>query len=853
MIMPTSEPSPQNLSERSSSFNRVDFQKSMRTCKASNTDGTSNIDSIENLTSIQSSAHHIRHSSLDSSHASALHPINLNSKFDHLFSSLWPLKASAKVSADETGKEISFFSDLDNRKEGGEETQEELILDPHEALLQDAQEESFSTSMSAGSPREDPDFILWGNAAFSLSEGTVCSKASGFCNKQIGRSFVDNMKRHNNLSIGKKNYQLHSSDEIPCSPAINVDKNDRIVTPATINGSSRSTPKEALNGQNNESLKCQSSVGSTLSVCNVATERHTRALNLTESSAQKPLMSSEAQSCCLEFESQDTEASASLDSKIPTDTLQEVCSSKEQNDNEEELASTLNQEATEISGFTPVHHDLSLASEEVKIRAELELEIEKDLEHEIKTKIFLLSRRLEELQVLKATRHPQEQSEAQVVVGPCMPNIEKEETIVVKRIREAPRPRSPACKSPKIRTLMEQSRSGSHTDRMFTRTSSVSSKKQLTVAEKEELLSYANTPISSWKKNFIASAWPAYTKENGSQLVASDAGIQNIKSTKNLNEGTKSSVEGLLSGRSKLQAENTPSFKQDYQGWTVIARAKKFDWTQTLRSEVPCTPQVSLMKKAVEEASPFLPPAKEPLHGNVWRTLFSEEGMSAPLKRTQSKTEQGDGLVNPAAGSLKRSVFSNSKTNDDLVPSTPRIRNTRSGLFTHDTSMRSVPPKCVLSQKPSLGIHTPAGPLHKTPDLRQVRIATPNIPRVPSQQVSSVKLGRLEKTSTSDTLTSPTLSLKNTSPTHAEKVKRSASAPPCMPARTVNSKESRSLSNKQVGSFQQSGSRITPSVKSAISSSQIIKGRVGVPSDSASKRSSSTLSKPTGTTRGKWY
>ncbi|KAI5082026.1 hypothetical protein GOP47_0001769 [Adiantum capillus-veneris] len=859
--MSTPEPSPQSLSERSSSFNRAEFQKLMR-IKASNTDGTGDFESIENLTSITSSAHHIRHSSLDSSHPSALHPINLNSKFDHLFSSLWPVKAFTKVSVDQAGKGRSFLPALDNQKEGGGETQEELILDPHEALLQDAQEESFSTSMSAESPREDLDFILWGNAAFCLSEATVSSKALGL-RRQTEKSFGENPKRHHNFLIGKKSHQLQSSDESPCSPARNggrvisnsVNQNDHVVLTNT-DGLGSNTLKESVVGQNEESLKCQSSVGSTLSVCNLPTESHSQIQKLVESPVQKPLVSSEAQSCCLDFEAKDMEASASSNIKKPSDTMQEECSSKGGNDDEEGSASTCNQETTQIGDamasqlYKESPQDFSLASEEVKIRAELELEIEKDLEQEIRTKIYLLSRRLEELQVLKATRHPQEeQSETQIVVGPSMPSIEREDSIMVKGAKEAPRPKSPPNKSPKMRAvLLEQSRGGSHADRLLVRPSSASSKRQLTTVEKDELLNHANaTPFASWKKYAMASGWPLHTKENVSQLREADGGLQNVKVTK-------TPIERLAPGKPNLLAESTTILKQEYQGWTVSARAKKFDWTQTLRSDAACTPQVSLMKKGVELASPFLPPSKEPLHGSVSRTLFSEEGLSAPPKKTISKTERGDGLMTPSVGCLKRSAFSSSKTSGELVPSTPRFRNTSSGLLTHDIASRSIPSRRATSQKLPLGIHTPSS-LHRTPDLRQARIATPSIPRVPPQQPSSCKLGKTEKASMTDALTSPTLSLKNTSPTHAEKAKRSASAPPSMPSRSVNSKESKSavpklLPNKHAGSLQQTGaSRVATSVKSATPSSQISKGRIGMPPDVASKRS---LSKPMGA-RGKWY
>lgn len=873
--MPTPEPSPQILTERSASFNRSEIKQSMR-IKASNTDIALNgeVESMENLTCAKSLAHHIRHSSLDS-HPSALHPINLNSKFDHLCSPHSPARAFAKVSIisdDQADKESSFFSASHTQRESGGEPQEELSLEPHESLLQDAQEESFSTSLSveSKSPREHPDFILWGNAAFCLSEArnlTSSNTRSGLqrhseiLSEGSIKNHVRNCEQGTNTNhleglLSSKDEELLSSRNQGIFPS----RDEGLLSSESIEPSHHLVESvvntvEASIAATEESAKRQSSVGSTLSVHDSSKIRDIQAHHLDEFSKENPLMSSEAQSCCLDFDAHEMEASAASDCNIPAEEMEEMeNTSKEINEegkNEQEMQK-YSQEATQSGSLSSSHVDregVLMAAEEVKIRAELEIEIEKDLEQEIKTKIYLLNKRLEELTVLKATRHPKpEQSETHMMEGLCNGKEEDHAHTVTKVTVAAPLPKSPpSSKSPKNKPTLEHSK----VEKVSGRINLASGKKQLATGEKDKEThsSHANTPLTSWRKFATTSGWAPHTKDSSSELPSSDGSLKNIKISKNSIDGPSTTL------KPKVQVESTSSFKQDYQSWTGIASSRKFDWIRTLRSDVVSTPHISSMKTDGEESSTFLPSSKETISGNVVRTLFNEDGLSTPRK-TMSKAQRKESSLTPSAG---RSVFSSSKTHGahaDMIASTPRIRSTMSSLLKDNHASRSASAKR-LSQKPPSGVQASQDSMQRTPELRQAKVATAtskptSILRASPQQASS-KNSRIEKKISvggAPASTKQISLMKNGSPMHAEKPLRSALQNGS--AHNVGSRKIKTAPAKtpakQVAPT--SKSRIAPSVNST---SQVNKAARIVPSSSLAKRQISTPLKTIGalTTREK--
>ncbi|KAH7420347.1 hypothetical protein KP509_13G002900 [Ceratopteris richardii] len=816
--MPSPESSCQRPKERSASFNSPDFSKLMRT-KIISANSSELVESAENRIVGNYASCHVHYSSLDSLHSNALHPINLNAKLDQLPSSLRPARLSVKAfvadEVDVTGQQ--FLSPGDQKVKGtvngGEaeaETQEELILDPDEVFFHDAQEESVSTSASAESksPREDLDFVLWGNATFCPSE----TKKLPICDSEL------KLQMQTPLGCEKR---IHSKQGLPSAGDNNLYSLSKEHSPH-ISSSQMSSllPKNVHNGHE-ETFKCDSSVGSTSSFQNTSL----KARDWTESPLHDRSITSEAHSCCLDFDHQHVEILN--DRRMTGHKLQITeCSSKRvsKGTNSGDEVAICSQTAVQMRGCPSPEYskeglqDISIASdasEEVKIRAELELEIEKDLEEEIRSKINVLNRRLQELQTLKATRHPrEEQSRNEQKLCPLMtPRIHRQRTSRVSvDINEVQSPKSRVSKS-------KPPKSSGYQDEGMILNVNLTSSRELSGAEKDAI----NRNLCAGLRKFAMSS---RGKDGSLRPPLSDGGRRNVKTSK-------SSVEGLPTARKpSVEGESSIQLQQDHQIRTVNPKPKRFDWAGSLRSDVTsCTPPPFSMKNNGEETRSSMYP-KEPLDGTVARALFTEDG-STPAEKTSTR----QGLITPATGISKTFGLSTTKFHNEPVASTPRARSTRLGLSSLISENTKTPAsvKKLANQKLSVGVDvTPHLP--RTLVSRQKSVSTSSASRPTSEPRALAKQSKIERGTAMLPQSSTSRPPKRTPSTPLGKVKEPANAA------SSSSKDSKSTPTKSPSQGREI--RVSPSQKSVTSSTPATKGKITSPSDSVGKKTTASFSKP---------
>ncbi|KAH7416026.1 hypothetical protein KP509_14G071900 [Ceratopteris richardii] len=775
------------------------------------------VESGQNLKFVKIRSCHIRHSSLDSVHPSALHPINLNSNFSP------PSPPSKSTITDQstitlqTNNENRCSFNANNQTEDAGGTQKELIHEPDESFFQDPEEghsfygNSGTTSISAESPRENPDPFKRSDTTFSSSEtngSPTCSSAVDLY-ERTERPFEGNT--HANLCSqlsGNEHPQVQTRNQtLPVISAIRGD-----VLPVRRESSVQSTnhvqkPSESvLHDGSGEIImsnpsKCEYSVRSTSYLQNpLENFCNNDSAQLT---THKPPMSFEAQNCHTHSNAQVVEASLPSEDRICNDQLRDAdcCSTSDGKKNYEEVENC-SQHATQIGGSSfsegigELQDDLPVVSEEVKIRAELELEIERDLEQEIKTKIYLLNRRLEELQVLKATRHPKQDH--------IWTEMEREIAKLLKKDkREIQILKSPPDKSPESRRSSETVVSTYVEDRTPMHANAILTKKELVNVERDELNS---NPFASLRKFVELTSH----RSHSSKLPFSDRTSRDIKIPKDSAEAF------LLAAKPKLQADNLAYSKPHHQNWTAAASEK--NWTRTLRSNMDYLPRLPTVRANFQTASSSSLHPKDSAGGNVARALLAEEDASGPIKN-----------------------LSRTKTRGNMMAS-----STEYPKEVTDNAISLVNAKKIASHHVST--HSDI-----TYESQEGRISNPTVSRPPVQQyLGRGKLGKTEKPVTLVPPISPTFSLRDNPPSPAEKAERSISAPPRVTVRSTSSKESKATQTKVIHKKHVSPlphgreAREAPSEKAAASSSHATnKGKMAMHRESLGRRPAASYSRPT--------